>query len=88
MAIRYRDKPGTSSFQQNIIQGTCHTHPILLVSTIMDFSTPNLKATVISTFVVQKFALKIHIVIEKTMLKKCGAQFCGILACIREILFN
>ena len=34
------------------MQSACHKHPILLVSTILDFSTPNLKATVISTFVV------------------------------------
>ena len=46
------DKPGTSLFQQYTMQSACHTHPILQVSTILDFSTLNIKATVISTFVV------------------------------------
>ena len=34
------------------IQSTCHAHPIMLVSTILVFWTPNFKATVISSFVV------------------------------------
>ena len=46
------DKSGTSLFQRYTIQSAYNTHPILLVSTILDFWTPNFKATVISTFVV------------------------------------
>ena len=34
------------------IQSASHTHQILLVSTVLDFFTPNFKATVISTFIV------------------------------------
>ena len=40
------DKPGTSLFQQYTIQSACYTYPILLVSTILHFLTPNFKATV------------------------------------------
>ena len=46
------DKPGTSLFPQYTIRSARHTFPILLVSTLLDFSTPNFKATVISTFVI------------------------------------
>ena len=46
------DKPGTSLFPHYTIRSARHTHPILLVSTILDFSTPNFKAAVISTFVI------------------------------------
>ena len=43
------DKYGTSLFQQYTIQSACNTHQILLVSTILDFWTPNFKATGLST---------------------------------------
>ena len=88
-----RDKPGTSSFQQNTIQSACHTHPTLLVSTILDLWTPNFKATVISTFVghlLWKFTkwlktcwknvVSSFVEFLRTVLKLCPTKSCGIAA--------
>ena len=67
------DKPGTSLFQQYTIQSACNTHPILLVSTILDFWTPNFKATAISTFTV-------HLLWKFTKwLKTFGKMLCAVL---------
>ena len=77
------DKPGTSLFQRYTIRSACHTHPPLLVSTIVEFLSSIFKATVTSTFVVHLlWKLKKMIV----NVEKLCVQFCGILAGSFEIM--